>query len=140
MPGSTTVPAVVLLRLVSSALLGAPTPAIAAAHNISYLSASRFPLEAVGMVSSTIEVCTTPPLPAASGTKLFVSLGQPGNAITFPGFRVGGQAVGGSVLPIKPNGTAGWYALHHRRLLLLLPPLRRRLLSSCGGCGYRNPH
>eukprot|EP01043_Picozoa_sp_COSAG02_P058498 COSAG02_NODE_7290_length_3083_cov_1.681300_4_plen_451_part_01 len=82
----------------------------ATAHNVTYLSASRFPLEAVGAPSSIV-ACTTPPLPAPSGTQLYVSLGQPGNALTFPGFRVGGQADGGSTLPIKPNGTAGCFTI-----------------------------
>ncbi len=82
----------------------------AAAHNVTYLSASRFPLEAVAAPSSIV-ACTTPPLPAPSGTQLYASLGQPGNALTFPGFRVGGQADGGSTLPIKPNGSAGCFTI-----------------------------
>eukprot|EP01052_Picozoa_sp_SAG31_P026982 SAG31_NODE_2486_length_5622_cov_3.274489_2_plen_451_part_00 len=86
------------------------SPASAAAFNVTYLSARRFPIEAVG-TPATIEACTTPPLPAPSGTNLYVSLGQPGNALTFPGFRVGGQLVGGSNLPVKPNGTAGCFTI-----------------------------
>ena len=112
--------------LASCLLGGAPLRGTAAAgsaaHTVSYLSARRFPLEAVG-TAPTIDVCTTPPLPAPSGVKLYASLGQPGNALTFPGFRVGGQADGGSVLPIKPNGTAGCFVVTPGRMLGAGPAL-----------------
>ena len=98
------------LELLVMCVLLSTQSAESAAHNVTYLSATRFPLEAVGGPPSIV-ACTTPPLPAPSGTNLYVSLGQPGNALTFPGFRVGGQADGGSTLPIKPNGTAGCFSI-----------------------------
>jgi len=100
-------------------LAGLRSAEAATSHNITYFSTSRFPLEGVGSTATpTFEACVTPPLPppgnvpgAAGNGILFADLGQPGNAITFPGFRVGGSSLGDGQLPIAPNGTAGCYTI-----------------------------